>query len=495
MSMIVFHHRHINTSLLVSLLFLIGCVQGGPDRDRELREASYQTPVIFDLEQIQARGSLIAIVDNSSTSYFVYKGQPMGYEYELLSLLADELEVDLKLDITEDIDEAIEKLNRGEGDIVAHNLTVTKKRAETIAFTEHLSLEKQVLVQRKPDNWRRMKLHQIDQQLVRDPLQLIGKEVRVRKSSSFVTRLQHLSEEIGGDVIILEEPGNVEVESLIQRVADGEIEYTVADENVAKVNSTYYSNIDISTAISFSQRIAWGVRKNAPDLHDVVDIWLRKMKKRTSYYTIYDKYFKSPKASLKRKNSMYSSIVGNQLSPYDSLIMKGATELNWDWELLAALVYQESKFDPRAESWAGAAGLMQLLPGTAAMYGARNIYDPEQSITAGVGYLKWLDKLWQPKIPDSGERLKFVLASYNVGQGHVLDARKLSSKYGKDPRLWDENVAYYLEMKSKPEFYNDPIVTAGYCRGLEPVRYVREILHRYEMYRQLLSKEPLLSSF
>ncbi len=476
------------------LLLLAGCVQGGPERGREPREANLQAPVALDLDQIKARGTLVAIVDNNSTSYFVYKGQPMGYEYELLSLLAEELEVDLKLDITEDIDEAIAKLNRGEGDIVAHNLTVTKKRSESIAFTEHLSLERQVLVQRKPDNWRRMKLHQIDKQLIRNPLELIGKEVRVRKSSSFVTRLQHLSEEIGGDVIIVEEPGNVEVETLIQRVSEGEIDFTVADENVAKVNSTYYDNIDISTPISFSQRIAWGVRQNAPDLLKVVSNWLVKEKRKSSYYTIYNKYFKSPKASLARKNSMYSSIVGNQLSPYDSLIMQGAAQLDWDWELLAALIYQESKFNPRAESWVGATGLMQLLPGTAAMYGARDMYDPRQSIQAGVGYLKWLDQLWQPKIPDPQERIKFVLASYNVGQGHVLDARKLSSKYGKDPRIWDENVAFYLEQKSKPQFYNDPIVTAGYCRGLEPVNYVREVLQRYEQYRQLMAKEPLLSS-
>ena len=113
---------------------------------------------------------------------------------------------------------------------------------------------------------------------------------------------------------------------------------------------------------------------------------------------------------------------------------------------------------------------------------------------AGVDYLKWLDQLWQPKVPDPGERIKFVLGSYNVGQGHVLDARKLSSKYGKNPRIWDDHVAYYLEQKSKPEFYNDPVVTAGYCRGLEPVNYVREVLQRYEQYRQLLSKEPLLSA-
>ncbi len=479
---------------LALLMGTSSCVQYGNDRELSSKQTGFPTPVQFDLDKIRERGSLVAIVDNSSTSYFIYKGQPMGYEYELLSRLTKELGVELILDITEDIDEAIAKLNRGDGDIIAHNLTVTKKRADIVSFTEHLSLERQVLVQRKPENWRRLKLHQIDQLMIREPLDLIGKRIHVRKSSSFITRLHNLSEEIGGDIIIVEEPGNVEVEALIQKVADGDIDYTIADENVAKVNATYYPNIDIGTPISFSQRIAWGLRKNAPQLKEAVNTWITKIKGRSSYYAIYNKYFKSPRASLERKSSMYSSIVGNQISPYDSLIMVGAQELAWDWELLAAMIYQESKFNPRAESWVGAAGLMQLLPETAAMYGARNIYDPKQSIIAGVSYLKWLDQLWQPKVPDPQERIKFVLASYNVGQGHVLDARKLASKYGKNPRIWEGNVEYYLERKSSPEFYNDPVVTAGYCRGLEPVKYVKEVLQRSEQYRQLMEKEPLLTS-
>lgn len=474
-------------------LFLVACVDSQQGLESNEPEGIDLPPVDFDLDKIKKRGSLIAIVDNSTTSYFIYKGQPMGYEYELLNLLAEDLGVELQLVITTDIDDAFAKLNGGEGDIVAYNLTVTKKRAESIAFTDHLTLSRQVLIQKKPDNWRQMKLHEIEKQMIRDQVELIGQEIHVRKSSSFVSRLQNLSEEIGGDVIIVEEPGNVEVEILIHRVAMGDIKYTVADENVAKLNATYHKNLDIETPISFSQRIAWGVRQNSVQLLQATNTWLGQMKKEVPFYTIYDRYFKSSKASLRRVHSDYSTLVGHQLSPYDNLIKKGALELGWDWELLAALIFQESKFDPKADSWVGAKGLLQLMPATAKQFGAADPEDPQQGISAGVKYLKWLDEFWQPKVPDDEERVKFILGSYNVGQGHVLDARKLSTKYGKDSTIWEDNVAYYLLKKSEPEFYNDPVVSAGYCRGREPVYYVEEILYRAEQYKQLMSNQPVLS--
>ena len=474
-------------------LFLTACMKSQQEADAEPDELTQLPPVEFDLDKIKERGSLIAVVDNSTTSYFIYKGQPMGYEYELLTLLAEDLGVELKLIITSEIDDAMTKLNNGEGDIIAYNLTVTKKRAEIISFTDHLTLSRQVLVQKKPDNWRQMKLHEIEKLMIRDQIELIDEEVHVRKSSSFVSRLQNLSEEMGGDVVIVEESGNVEVENLIHRVAEGDIKFTVADENVAKLNATYHKNLDIETPISFSQRIAWGMRNNSTQLLQTTNSWLAKMKKEVPFYTIYDRYFESSKASLRRVHSDYSTLVGHQLSPYDSLISKGALELGWNWELLAALIFQESKFNPKAGSWVGAKGLMQLMPATAKQFGASDPEDPQQGITAGVKYLKWLDEFWQSKVPDDEERVKFILGSYNVGQGHVLDARKLSNKYGKNSTIWDDNVAFYLLKKSEPEFYNDPVVSSGYCRGREPVHYVEEILYRAKQYQQLMSNQPVLS--
>jgi len=198
---------------------------------------------------------------------------------------------------------------------------------------------------------------------------------------------------------------------------------------------------------------------------------------------IYNRYFKSPRTSLIRMNSDYSSFGGNKLSPFDTLIKEGASKLGWDWRLLASLVYQESHFLPQGESWAGARGLMQLMPETAKRFGAKNLDDPQQSLKAGVGYLQYLDKYWLPKVPDPVQRVKFVMASYNAGLSHIIDAHKLAEKHGKDPTRWDDNVEYFLLKKSDPKYYRDPIVTAGFCKCEEPVNYVKDVLDRYEEYR------------
>ena len=161
--------------------------------------------------------------------------------------------------------------------------------------------------------------------------------------------------------------------------------------------------------------------------------------------------------------------------------------MGWDWRLLASIVYQESNFQPGAESWAGAVGLMQLMPSTAEEFGATDRTNPHQSLKAGTRYLRYLDRLWGKNIQDPKERLKFVLASYNAGLSHIIDARNLTKKYGKDPMKWDD-VESFLKQKSNPKFYRDPVAVAGYCKCEEPVNYVRDILSRYEEYKILISE-------
>jgi membrane-bound lytic murein transglycosylase F len=439
--------------------------------------------VQIDLDQIRKRGYINALVDNNSISYFIYKGQPMGYEYELLSLLAKHLGVDLKITVTTGVDRAIDQLNQGVGDILAFPLTVTKERTQFISFSRAHFNSYQVLVQRKPDNWRRMGIDDINNSLIRNPVDLVGKEVYVLPGTSFEKRLHHLSEEIGGDIVILKDTSIAESESLIRKVAMGEIQYTVADHMIAHVNASYYPNIDVNTPIGVAQQVAWGTRKNSPQLLNEINTWLAKIKKEPTFMVIYNRYFKSPRTSLIRMNSDYSSFGGNKLSPFDTLIKDGAKKLGWDWRLLASLIYQESHFLPQGESWAGARGLMQLMPSTAKHFGATNLDDPNQSIKAGVGYLKYLDNFWLKKIPDPVQRMKFVMASYNAGLSHIIDAHKLTQKHGKNPLIWEGNVEYFLLKKSDPKYYRDPVVSAGFCKCEEPVNYVKDVLDRYEEYR------------
>ncbi len=477
-----------NIGLLVCLsLIIFSCRQSTVSSNLEIKEKK-EFIFEFDLDKIKERGFITALMDNSSTGLFIYRGKTMGYEYELLKRYSDELGVELKIDITQNLEEAFNKLNTGAGDIMAYNLTVTKERKKKIAFTHYHNQQHLVLIQRKPENWREMKYHEIEAQLIRNPIDLIGKEVTVRSHSSYHDRLVNLSEEIGGDILIIPGGNQVETENLIRAVAEGNIDYTVVEKNIAQVNSTYYRNLDIKTAVSFPQQIAWGVRKNAPDLLNSLNSWIEKMRKTTDYYVIYDKYFKSSKASLARSRSKYSTMSGGHISPYDSLIKDAAAELGWDWRLLAALIFKESRFDRRAKSWAGAIGLMQVLPRTAKEYKVTKLTDPAQNIYAGKMHLLWLQNTWKKDIEDPDEQLKFILASYNVGRGHVLDAVKLTRKYEKDPTKW-QDVREFLLKKSYTKYFSDPVVEFGYCRGAEPVAYVDEILENYSNYKAIINSD------
>lgn len=467
---------------------LLGCKQSSNSQrknDLPVRETFIAD---LDLEDIKKRGYITALMDNSSTGLFLYKGKTMGYEYELLKLFCKEQGIQLRINTVQNLNEAFNKLNAGDGDVLAYNLTVTKERKKRIAFTHYHSLQRQVLIQRKPTNWRQLKVHEIEAQLIRNPVELIGKEVVVRPHSSHYNRMVHLSDEIGGDIIILPGETNIETEQLIRRVANGEIAYTVAEENVALVNATYYPIIDIKTPVSFPTQIAWGIRKNSSQLQNTLNEWILRMRKTTDYYVIYDKYFRSSKSALRRSRSKYSSITGGAISPYDSLIQKAASELEWDWLLLAAQVFKESKFDADAESWAGAVGLMQVMPRTGNEYGIQNLYDPEDNIYAATRHIKWLQRQWNKELQDDKERLKFVLASYNVGLGHVQDAVRLTKKYGGDTSKWSD-VSVYLLKKANAQFFNDPVVEYGYCRGTEPVNYVKEIFDTYQNYKEIMKIE------
>lgn len=473
----------LNTFILFSCLIFCGCSESKTEALAKPEETKEEL-VDFDLEKIKERGSLIAVVDNSTTSYFIYRGKPVGYEYELLDRLAQYLKVELEVQITADIQEAFDMLNSGKADIMAYHLTVTKERSQRVAFTEPHNNVPQVLVQRKPKNWRQLKLHEIEATMIRNPIDLGGKTVYTRKGSSFSERLNNLSDEIGDDIDIIEVEGSVDTEMLIKDVLNSDIEFTVADQDVALINATYYPSLDVETPISFPQNIAWAVRKNSVNLKTIVDDWLIDMKKSPDFYVIYNRYFKSRKTQNNRVKSAYSSLSKDKISPYDDLIKQAAEKLNMDWLLLTSIVFQESKFDPNSESWVGAQGLMQLTSNVADEYNVSDVFDPEENVMAGVEHLEWLMEYWDDEIVDKTEKMKFVLGSYNVGQGHVRDAMHLADKYGADPEIWEDNVSKYLELKATPEYYRDPVVNYGYCRGEEPVSYVREILHRYNQYRQ-----------
>ncbi|PLX10066.1 MAG: lytic transglycosylase F [Marinilabiliales bacterium] len=392
---------------IIISIFLVSC-------NEKTKEVKVEQKICTDFSEILQRGSLIAVTDYNSTNYFSYKGQPMGFQYELLKNYAKHLGVKLDLKVSNDLNDKFNMLNNEECDLIAINLTVTKERSKIVDFTVPHTISRQVLIQRKPDGWRNMSSKALDDSLIRNQLELAGKTIYIQKNSSFYDRLLSLMDEIG-DTIFIVDTTEYGVEQLISMVAKGEIDYTVCDENVAMVNSTYYHNIDIETAISFPQNLAWAVRKNCDSLLIDINAWMRTFKTTRKYKLIYNKYFKNSKTAT-IVSSDYYSLNGGKISKYDKYFKMYSKIVDWDWRLLASLVYQESRFDSEAESWAGAFGLMQLMPATAERFGVDTSSTAEQNILAGVKFLKWLDEKLQDRIKDKDERILFVLASYNAGR-------------------------------------------------------------------------------
>ncbi|MCF6242287.1 MAG: transporter substrate-binding domain-containing protein [Bacteroidales bacterium] len=436
------------------------------------------------VEEIKKRGKLIIITDFNSVDYFIYKGQPMGFNYELAKAFADYLGVTLDVQTNYNLKNTFRTLQEGACDILAMGLTVTKDRTEFLQFSKPIMQTRQVLVQRKPKAWKKMTKRELDKHLIRSTLDLANKNIIVEAHTSYCERLKSLSQEIG-DTIKYVGTSEFLAEDLIQQVADGRIDYTISDEHIAMVSQTYYPNIDIETPISFEQNLAWAIGRGDTLFLNELNNWLTAYKKSNKFAFLFAKYFKNPRTK-KIAESKFSSFGGGKISPFDKEIKKESAIIGWDWRLLASLIYTESRFNPNVKSWAGAFGLMQLMPVTAQRFGVSVNSPPDKQIAAGVQFLKWLDDYYKKEIPDSTERIKFVLAAYNVGQGHVDDARALAKKYGKNPNVWSGNVDYFILQKSKPEFYKDEVVKYGYCRGIEPYNYVSEIFNRYNNYKNLI---------
>ncbi|MDR1357504.1 MAG: transglycosylase SLT domain-containing protein, partial [Tannerellaceae bacterium] len=449
-------------ALAALALAMTGCNAGrNRNADNDGRQAA-------DFPQITERGEITAVTLYSSTSYFLYRMEPMGYEYELIHDFAEAHSLKLIIKVAENTSRLIEILRSGEADVAAYPVVLNRELKQQFIYCGREEISTQTLVQPAGQGL----------QPLNDVTQLIGKDIYVTPGSPYHERLVNLDRELGGGIRIHEAEDNRDVEDLIEMVSTGHIPYTVSDDRVARLNKTYYRNIDISLEISFRQRSSWIVRNDAPQLARAIDDWASGKVGNHSYEATTKRYFELSKKMLELS---MPAIKQGHISPYDSLFRKHALRLGWDWRLLASLSYQESHFNNSIISWAGAQGLMGIMPSTAQTLKItlHELADPEANIRAGVEALR-LFRRGLNEISDTAELIKFTLASYNAGIGHIYDARRLAAKYGKNPNIWDENVADFILLKRDPAYYNDSTCRYGYLRGRETFNYVREIIGRYE---------------
>jgi membrane-bound lytic murein transglycosylase F len=278
-------------------------------------------------------------------------------------------------------------------------------------------------------------------------------------------------------------PGQIETEEIIGKVASSDFDLTVADSHILDVEMSLRKG-DIRAAFTIGEPVAhgWVVNESSPKLLDAINAFVKKEYRGLFYNLAQQKYFKKPQAIKKRLQERVDKPEGGDLSPWDDLVRKHAKQYGFDWRLIVAQMFQESRFNPKAKSWAGARGLLQVMPRTARELGIKNLANPENGIQAGIKYLDWLRDRFEPELPVQ-DRMWFVLASFNAGAGHVKDARRLAKQQGWQSNRWFGHVEKAMLLLSKRKYARK--ARHGFVRGTEPVNYVREIRNRYEAYVRL----------
>lgn len=449
-------------------------------------------------KQLLLPDTLRVVTLSGATTFFLYRDEPMGYQYELVRLFAQQYRLPLKLYVTHSVEGAEMMVEQGRVDLCITPHAVTHSARERFLFAGPESLSALVLIQRKPKMGDSIPY-------LPDVAALLGKELTVMSGSRAAERIKRLEEQLGGKIQMRQlTTDTLDTEDLIAQVANREINYTIADEELAKLSKTYYPQLDISVEVGFPQRLRWFVAPQSIGLANRLDQWAKNIPADKSFREIYKRYFELNKTDDESDITAIPPVQNSSLttgekqadrnrkadfgsygiSRFDKLFEVEARRIGWPWQVLASIAYQESNFRPEVIGWSGARGLMGIMPRTGKIYGAstKQLLDPATSVRVSVDCLKAIESLFQKQLPNPEERIKVTLAAYNAGPAHLQDAIRLAQKYGYSSTKWEGGIETALRLKSEAKYYNDPVCRAGYLRGKGVARYVDEVIVRYHSY-------------
>ncbi|SLM32122.1 Membrane-bound lytic murein transglycosylase F [Desulfamplus magnetovallimortis] len=430
------------------------------------------------LSRILKSGKIRVITQNNANCYYIYRGEPMGFEYELAREFAAFLEVNLEI-ITPSWSDIFYTLDTKQGDFIAAGVTITDKRAQKMLFCQPYMTVQQMFIYHKS----KLPIESIEE--------LPGRTIHISDSTSYHERLLEIKESgIDIDMVVHDD---LDPEDLLRMISekevapsskssssDKEISYTIADSNIALLNRRYYPDIRIGIPIHEKEYIGWAVKPDDIELSDKMVVFFDIIKSNGVYDKIYKKYYGNVDEFDYFDLLKFHERLETRLPRYKKVIMKECEKYGFDWRMIAAMIYQESHFDPKARSKTGVRGLMQITEETASDMGISNRRDPVQSMKAGIAYLKQLYHKFNG-VNDTLDRIKFAMASYNIGYAHVLDAQRLARRQGLDANKWS-SIKKTLPLLAKKKYYTK--VKYGYARGGEPVKYIERIFMYYDILKQ-----------
>ncbi|MFU8812737.1 MAG: transglycosylase SLT domain-containing protein [Balneolaceae bacterium] len=472
--------------IVVATFLLAGCStqdDGAPyveEMSNQL-QLTVSEPIQRDLAEIRQSGVLRMITHYSSNTYFLNQGIEVGFEYELVREFARENDLALEVVIVGGDESPFDLLNSGAGDVIAANYTITPERRDIVQFTRPYNLVDQLIVL------------SADLELIGTTLQDIAEmniPIAVRRNSSYFVRLMELIDE-GYDLNVHILPDELDTEATLIEIANGNIAATVADDNMFDAVNRYVDGLYPGPTISEKDTIAWAIRSNTPDLEAQMNRFLfkhfrfsedRERPRRSTFLNVLrQRYFQESSQIAQYYNPEWQYQSLGVISPYDDMIRTVADSAGVDWMLVTAMIAQESEFNPNSKSWAGAVGLMQIIPRFVDIE-YEQLYDPLINIREGVRIIK--EHLHHYSYMDEENQRAFALATYNAGMGHVADARRLVIDQNKNPNEW-EHVAEALLKLMQRRYYEN--ARHGFARGIETVQYVKEINNRYRTYEAIMA--------
>jgi membrane-bound lytic murein transglycosylase F len=416
------------------------------------------------LQQVQQRGSLTLLTRNGASSYFIGPDGGTGPEYDLVAEFADYLGVAIDVEVADKFSDLGTLLKNGKGDLIAANLTRTPAREELFNFGPDYAQTRTVVVYRRGQN------------RPRELSDLPGMRLSVIAGSSYEDQLEKARKTLP-ELEWTAEQGKG-IEDLLLAIAEGELDATLVDANIFKINSQFYPRLKIGFTIADNQPQAWAFLPGDDDsLIDKARSFLKLISEDGRLAAIKESYGDNGNRLNRVGMFQFMKQVRNRLPAFMPVFQEVATAYELDWRLLAAMGYQESHWDPQATSVTGVRGLMMLTRRTATQLGINDRLDPEQSIEGGARYFLRMHKRIPKRIPEP-DRTWMALAAYNMGWGHLEDVRVLTQKQGGDPDNWLE-VNERLPLLSQEKWYRQ--TRYGYARGFEARQYVENIRSYFDI--------------
>lgn len=471
--------------LLALGLLLTGCqerINDGPGSDSDQTPAIAHPALERDLDRIRSSGVLRVITRYNSSNYFIHKGGQAGFDFELINHFAVAHNLTLEVVVPREGEDMVSLLNAGRGDVICAGLVPHPSRDRWIAATRPTNFVQKVVVL------------PADSPRGTDLASLSGLTLTIPANDRFRSELLDIKHDQRLRFFVSTGRPGADPEELLALVDQGQLEAVVVDDIVARATLMHMKNLRIGPSLGPRRATVWYVRENCPELKAAINRYLRRniwrdndgvSRRSQTYGIVYDRYFENPLTVRGFRQEAFRPDKSGALSIYDDLIRAKAEAAGFDWRLIAAQIYQESRYNPHARSRADARGLMQVLPRFAGSQ-RDSLYDPAANLTAGLRLLKgtWRSYAYL----DSLDRLRFTLAEYHAGHGHLTDARRIAMEMGRDPNRWEGSLAVTLPLLMERKYFSK--TRHGYYGGGETVDYVEEIINRYRIYMRLVERHP-----